>query len=84
MSTAVKTITVKPDHEATVLKIRELKQGTASQIGAASSVIAKLVRDGVIETVATLKGGRGRPANVYSLTADGRRLAGNIARRVKR
>jgi predicted transcriptional regulator len=77
------SITIKPEHEATVLKIREIKKGTATEIGAPPAVVAKLTRDGVIESVGTKKGSRGRPANLYALTAEGRKAAGLVARKRK-
>lgn len=75
------SVTIKPEHEAIVLKFREAKQGTAGEIGAEPAVIAKLTRDGVIETVGKQPGSRGRPANVYALTADGRKAAGLLLRK---
>ena len=73
--------TIKPEHEDIVLKFRDAKQGTAAEIGAEAAAIAKLTRDGVIETVGKRVGGRGRPANVYALTADGRKAAGLLLRK---
>lgn len=68
-----------------ILALKEQRMATSSDLGVSTQYLATLVERGIVEVRTQRKcEERGRPANVYGLSARGRGFAMNLTKRQKR
>ena len=72
------------DAEAVVLRLRELSGGNEPPIASFYRALKKELEAGHVETVTTVEGKRGRPAQTYRITSSGREALETEARRLGR
>lgn len=69
---------------AVILQLRDCKKATSAELTVATAYLDALVQAGIVRIIErSKKAGRGRPSNVYALSAQGNGKASAIIRKQK-